>query len=361
MKRVLKPIISTILVAALLIGLWPIAGTTPTAEAGFIGTTIAIVAKAIGPAIAAGNAGVFCIFGHSWGSWRVQTSVSCTANGLERRTCNRSLCSSRQERSLISPGHLLTPWVAQNNSQETRWCRHSGCPHQEIRPTSGIQPNTSPSIASQGLLTNGDVGSWFAQQMEAVGTSPIAWNLIVGSLPPGLVLTSCGLLSGTLDMAGTYNFTVTATNQFGTNSRVFTITVSQPVIQPTIIAENNMVSSTVGTLINQPLEVVGTAPITWQLSAGSLPSGVTLSPGGVLSGMFDMAGTFHFTVSASNTAGSASQAFTTTVSQPVFPPTIVAENNMPSGTVGTWYSQQLTANGTTPMTWTHSAGALPPV
>lgn len=47
----------------------------------------------------------------------------------------------------------------------------------------------------------------------------------------------------------------------------------------------------------------GAAPYTWTLSAGALPRGLTLGPGGTVSGRPSHAGTFHFTLQVADSAG----------------------------------------------------------
>lgn len=52
----------------------------------------------------------------------------------------------------------------------------------------------------------------------------------------------------------------------------------------------------------------GSTPIVWTVSAGTLPTGMTLSTAGVLSGTPTAAATYNFTVKATNSAGTATQA-----------------------------------------------------
>ena len=60
----------------------------------------------------------------------------------------------------------------------------------------------------------------------------------------------------------------------------------------------------------------GTAPYTFAITAGAQPTGLTLSPAGVLSGTPTAAGTFNFTVQATSTNGfSGTQAYTIVVGQ----------------------------------------------
>ena len=69
--------------------------------------------------------------------------------------------------------------------------------------TNAAPANGSTSIAyTQNLTTNGSPASTFALQS--------------GTLPPGLTISAAGVLSGTPTMAGTFMFTVRATNGVGT-------------------------------------------------------------------------------------------------------------------------------------------------
>ena len=88
-------------------------------------------------------------------------------------------------------------------------------------------------------------------------------------------------------------------------------------------------------------------------------AGLTLNADGWLSGSPAQSGSYSFTVTVTNTAGVDTRLFTVVVEQPITPPNITT-TVMSNGAVGAWYSQQLAANGTAPMTWMHSAGALPP-
>lgn len=76
-----------------------------------------------------------------------------------------------------------------------------------------------------------------------------------------------------------------------------------------------LAQKTVGHAHNQQFISIGTEPITWTHTSGSLPTGLTLCPTGRLSGIPTQADTFSFTVTASNRAGSDSRTFTITVNE----------------------------------------------
>ena len=61
------------------------------------------------------------------------------------------------------------------------------------------------------------------------------------------------------------------------------------------------------------LQATGTAPITWNISSGALPGGLSLNSAGVISGTPTAEGTFNFTVRAENSADDDTQALTIVV------------------------------------------------
>ncbi|PYU10769.1 MAG: hypothetical protein DMG37_19195, partial [Acidobacteria bacterium] len=72
---------------------------------------------------------------------------------------------------------------------------------------------TMPLAIASTALPNGVVSSPYSQNLSASGgASPYMWSLQSGSLPPGLTLSSSGLISGTPTQAGTFNFTVQVTD-----------------------------------------------------------------------------------------------------------------------------------------------------
>jgi uncharacterized repeat protein (TIGR01451 family) len=79
-----------------------------------------------------------------------------------------------------------------------------------------------------------------------------------------------------------------------------------------------------GTPFSQQLQAsYGVPPYTWSVLSGSLPSGVTLSADGVLSGTFNTAGQSALTIGVTDSAGSqAQEAFTLTSLVTLPPPTI---------------------------------------
>jgi Autotransporter beta-domain/Putative Ig domain/Cadherin-like domain len=116
--------------------------------------------------------------------------------------------------------------------------------------------------------------------------------------------------------SGTDSFTYTATNSGGTSAAA---TVSVTISGPTLaVSPSSLPTATVATTYSQTiLASGGLAPYTYTVSAGALPSGITLTSSGAISGTPTSAGTYNFTVSVtdsgSGTPATVSKAFTLAV------------------------------------------------
>ena len=88
-----------------------------------------------------------------------------------------------------------------------------------------INGNQPPKITTE-RLNDGTVNTAYNQPLAATGDASITWSVSNGSLPTGLTLESTGLISGTPTSEGTSNFTVTASNNSGSDSKELSITIS---------------------------------------------------------------------------------------------------------------------------------------
>ena len=95
--------------------------------------------------------------------------------------------------------------------------------------------NAPPKITTTTPLPDGTVGTVYNQQLAAENT-PTQWSVTNGTLPAGLTLNG-NTISGTPTTANTYKFTVTATNNSGSDSKEFTLTISEPAPIYTISAD----------------------------------------------------------------------------------------------------------------------------
>ncbi len=125
-----------------------------------------------------------------------------------------------------------------------------------------------------------------------------------------------------------------------------------------VITTESLPDAVKGVQYTAQIEATGTAPITFSVSAGSLPAGLTLNgTTGVISGTPTAEGVSTFTVRAANSTGVQD---TQELSITVFRATpAITTGSLPSGVLGTPYSQTITATGRTPITFSVTAGSLP--
>ena len=84
----------------------------------------------------------------------------------------------------------------------------------------------APAITTKSL-PNGTVGTAYSQTLAATGSDTSTWSIESGSLPAGLSLNeSTGEITGTPTAAGTSTFTVKANNNYGSDSKSLSITIS---------------------------------------------------------------------------------------------------------------------------------------
>lgn len=205
-------------------------------------------------------------------------------------------------------------------------------------------------------ISNGNLGVPYNQQFtQTGGTGNITWSLSVGSLPNNMTLSTAGLLSGTPVMAGNYPITVRATDGSGCfGERSYTLVIGTC---PTItITPNSLPNGLIGVNYNQTLTATGGTPAyNFTVSAG-LPSGLTLSSAGVLSGVSNVVGSFSFTVTATDQSGCAG---TKNYTLQICGAITVNPATLPTGTVGANYNQTLTASGGAGSYSFSSSGTLP--
>jgi hypothetical protein len=162
-------------------------------------------------------------------------------------------------------------------------------------------------------LPAASVNAPYSQTLSAAGgAGSLTWLVIGGSLPPGLVLSTSGTISGTPTAVGTGRFTVQVTDAA---MSVATMTYSIMVTQPAITTFSPLLQGTVGLSYSQTLSASGGAlPYTWTLLSGSLPAGLMLSASGVITGTPTLTGTYNFAVKLTDAAlNTATQSFTIVV------------------------------------------------
>lgn len=142
-------------------------------------------------------------------------------------------------------------------------------------------------------LPAGIVGTPYETGLEASGGSPpLTWNLSQGVLPSGIELTQDGILTGMPSTAETTEFTVTLEDDTGEKfARNFSLQIYAQ--GPVHITTTSIKAVKEGAPYSFQLAAAGGAsPYAWQILAGSLPAGLTLSSTGQISGTPEEIGSF---------------------------------------------------------------------
>lgn len=215
-------------------------------------------------------------------------------------------------------------------------------------------------------LPNGTVGTAYQKTLTlSGGQGPYSWFISWGSLPAGITLSTSGVLSGTPTKSGTYYFTLAVADS-GVSQQIGYYSVSLTIknaSSPLAVATTSIPSGTVGTAYSIVLNAKnGVQPYRWYLLSGSLPSGITLSTQGLISGTPSQSGSFPFTVQLvdGSTPQQKAQASFTLAVQSSIPALTISTSSLPGGTVSKAYSTTLSASGgLTPYTWKLASGSLP--
>jgi hypothetical protein len=228
-----------------------------------------------------------------------------------------------------------------------------------------VQP--APKILTTTLPggTNGE--SYSEPVVVSGGVAPIIFSVSQGSLPSGLHLNTNGTIFGRPSgAAGTSTFTIQATDQGSPPISVtqsLSVTIQPP--PPLSVKTSSLPSGNLGSPYGFPLAASGgIAPITWSVSSGALPPGLSLDPAsGQISGIptEQSATPFSFSVTATDSAippQTAPASLSILIGNPL--PLSVATTLLPEGLTGTPYSAPLRANGGVgPFTWVITSGILP--
>ena len=119
--------------------------------------------------------------------------------------------------------------------------------------------------------------------VAANGIGTVTWSVDAssGNLPPGLSLSTAGVLSGTPNTTASFNFTIDVTDSSGRMATHPYVVAIHDLLQ---VTTQSIPPATFGTAFSFSLAATGgVPPYTWT-APGGLPPGIALSESGVLSG-----------------------------------------------------------------------------
>ena len=177
-----------------------------------------------------------------------------------------------------------------------------------------------------------------------------------GVLPPGLALSTAGVISGIPTTAGTFRVTVTATNSRSQLSGSAAMDIR--IVDGLALGASPLIDGTLGATYTQPLLATGgDGGYRWALGAGVLPAGLRLDSDGTIRGTAAAAGSATFDVVVTESGGlTARRTFTIGV----FRKPVITAPVLNRATVGAAFSARFSATGGKgPLSW-RSLGPLPP-
>lgn len=229
----------------------------------------------------------------------------------------------------------------------------------------GASATLSCTIMVRGALAipipgvpDGLVNTAYSYTLSAIGGAPpYSWSISVGSLPPGLTLSSAGSLSGTPTAAGAFAFTVRVQDAAGVfTEKPMVMNVSGGLTIPACPAP----VAEVGSAYASDVAAIGGAPpYAWSIAGGALPAGISLNAAtGRLSGSPSQAGVTNFALAVVDAAArNASRSCAITVA----PALAISATALPDANLAAPYSQVIgVTGGLAPFVWSTSAGSLPP-
>ncbi len=225
-------------------------------------------------------------------------------------------------------------------------------------PALDVRTTTLPSGTEDVLYPN-------VSLVATGGTAPYSWAVLSGALPSGMSLSSAGVLSGTPTAAGSFEFVVRVTDAVSAtdDSGTLSLVIASAPGSALAVTTTSLPSGDRGvTYPNRTLSATGgTAPYTWTVASGSLPTGLSLSSGGVLSGVPTVAGTSAFVVRATDAASATADSGTlTVVVNQVAALAISTPSALPRGRVSSAYTRSMASTGGWgAKTWTKLSGSYP--
>jgi hypothetical protein len=227
-----------------------------------------------------------------------------------------------------------------------------------------ILPDVEPlRVISTGELTPGLTGIDYRHQLLfSGGRAPITWGMNSGALPPGLALSSSGVISGRPIQVGAYTFTVRIVDHETQSATSTPLTITVEMGPLGVINTGDQPNGQTGvTYTLQLLGTGGTSPYTWSLNGGQLPPGLSLAAGnGRITGRPTEVGSWVFTIRITDSQNASAVSDSLRIAVQAGPLSVTTTGDLTGGQVNVDYSYQLQAAGGRPAyAWSLLSGSLP--
>lgn len=263
--------------------------------------------KAVGGTSAANATRAFNLTCYPFPTWTMGTSLPNNVRGdpisvqlSAQDAYSYAPASAMPSGVSVSGSGLLSGIAASQGTYTFQVTAIGGVTAARTTQTFTLQVVNTPAWSTSTQLPNALTGSAVSIQLSASDTMSYAVK-VGSSLPAGVSLSSAGLLTGTPTLARTYTFTITATGalSIATADQTFTWLISTT---PTWTTASALADALANTAIT-PISLSASNAVSYAVKPGSsLPSGISLSGPGVLTGTPTSAGTYSFTITATGTA-----------------------------------------------------------
>ena len=159
----------------------------------------------------------------------------------------------------------------------------------EIGSSANLVWITTPSTSTS--PPNATVGSPYSFKFSASGgTGSYSWSVASGSLPPGLSMSSAGVIAGTPSAVSKLGpFTVKVTSGSLSSEQAFSIWALAASVPALSITTPSTSTSPPNATVGSPYSFKfsasgGTGSYSWSVVSGSLPPGLSMSSAGVIAG-----------------------------------------------------------------------------
>src|SRR5947199_6034312 len=169
--------------------------------------------------------------------------------------------------------------------------------------------STAPSITTQPASQSVTAGQMASFSVAATGTAPLNYQWRRNGAAVNGASSSAYTTPATSSSDNGEQFTVVVSNSAGSvtsSAAILTVNASIPPLQ---VTSSQLSGGTAGTTYSATLSASGgTSPYSWSVSSGTLPTGLSLSSSGTLSGTPTVAGAFPFTVAVKDAASASASA-----------------------------------------------------